>query len=236
VRNYQVGDPRRWINWRLSARHPHALFTNEFEQERIADVGLILDARLRSDVAAAGESLFEYSVQAAAALTETFLADGNRVGLLVYGRVLDWTFPGYGRVQRERILRALASARTGESQIFDNLYYLPTRFFPAHSQLVLVSPLWPDDLPMLLRLRARGYHLLVVRPDPVSLELKALPSLPQVDLAARLVRVERNLLLRRLRQAGIPVVDWQVDRPLDRAIHVSLGPRTRWMPLVAVAP
>jgi len=40
VREYQRGDPLRWINWRTSARHPRALFTNEFEQERIADVGL----------------------------------------------------------------------------------------------------------------------------------------------------------------------------------------------------
>ena len=33
--------------------------------------------------------------------------DRNRVGLLVYGRFLDWTFPGYGKVQRERILLGL---------------------------------------------------------------------------------------------------------------------------------
>ncbi|MCL7455525.1 MAG: DUF58 domain-containing protein [Anaerolineae bacterium] len=30
VREYQAGDPRRWINWRVSARHPRSLFTNEF--------------------------------------------------------------------------------------------------------------------------------------------------------------------------------------------------------------
>ncbi|HES58085.1 MAG TPA: DUF58 domain-containing protein, partial [Firmicutes bacterium] len=80
VREYQAGDPRRWINWRVSARHPRSLFTNEFEQERIADVGLVLDARSRSDVAAGAESLFEYAVQATASLAESFLDDGNRVG------------------------------------------------------------------------------------------------------------------------------------------------------------
>ncbi len=228
VREYQVGDPRRWINWRVSARHPRALFTNEFEQERIADVGLILDARRRSDVRSADDSLFEHAVEATASLADAFLSDGNRVGLLVYGRVLDRTFPGYGKVQRERILRALARAQTGESQIFDRLDYLPTRFFPAQSQLVLVSPLWSDDLPMLVRLRAHGYQLLVVRPDPVPLEVGALEQTPAVELAADIVRVERTLLLRELQRAGIQVVDWQVDRPFDQTVHAALGRVPQW--------
>ncbi|MGC9349389.1 MAG: DUF58 domain-containing protein, partial [Anaerolineae bacterium] len=131
VRAYSPGDPPRWINWRLSARHPHDLFTNEFEQERIADVGLILDARERTNVEVNGESLFEHAVEATAALAGTFLEDGNRVGLLIYGRGVERTFPGYGKFQRQRILRALSQARTGESQVFDSLDYLPTRFFPA---------------------------------------------------------------------------------------------------------
>ena len=228
VREYQVGDPRRWINWRASARHPRALFTNEFEQERIADVGLILDARRRSDVCLAEDSLFEHAVRATASLAERFLSDGNRVGLLVYGRALDWTFPGYGKIQRERILRALARAQTGDSQIFDNLDYLPARFFPARSQLVLVSPLCLDDLPMLVRLRARGYQLLVIRPDPVPMELRLLGPQPAVELAARVVRVERALLQRKLQQAGVQVVDWQVDRPFDQVLHASLGRVPQW--------
>jgi uncharacterized protein (DUF58 family) len=234
VREYRLGDPRRWINWRLSARHPRSLFTNEFEQERIADVGLILDARQRSEVRLAGESLFEYSVQATASLAETFLGDGNRVGLLVYGRFLDWTFPGYGKVQRERILQALARAETGDSLVFDKLDYLPTGFFPAQSQLVLISPLWRADLPMLVSLRARGYQVLVIRPDPVAFESNRLPPDQAVALAARVLRVERRLVRYKLQQAGIRVVDWQVHEPLDQAVHASLGRVPTWFRAVGV--
>jgi uncharacterized protein (DUF58 family) len=234
VREYQMGDPRRWINWRASARHPRSLFTNEFEQERIADVGLILDARRRSDVGFGDDSLFEHAVRATASLADRFLSDGNRVGLLVYGRSLDWTFPGYGKIQRERILRALARAQTGESQVFDKLDYLPTGWFPAQSQLVLVSPLNLDDLPMLIRLRARDYELLVIRPDPLSIELELLEPTPSVTLAARIVAVERTLLKRKLQQAGIQVVDWQVQQAFDQALHASLGRRPQWVRPVAV--
>jgi uncharacterized protein (DUF58 family) len=234
VREYQMGDPRRWINWRASARHPRSLFTNEFEQERIAEVGLILDARRRSDVGSGDDSLFEHAVRATASLADRFLSDGNRVGLLIYGRSLDWTFPGYGKMQRERILRALARAQTGESQIFDRLDYLPTGYFPAQSQLVLISPLSLDDLPMLVRLRARSYEVLVVRPDPLSIELPSLGPRPSVTLAARIVMVERTLLKRKLQQAGIQVVDWRVDQAFDGAIHAALGRRPQWFRAVAV--
>ncbi len=164
-------------------------------------------------------------VYAEASLAETFLSDGNRVGLLIYGTSLEWTFPGYGQVQHEYILRALAGAETGASEVFDSLDYIPTRCFPARSQIVLVSPLCPNDLPVLVRLRARGYQLLVISPDPVTFEARTLAPQQNVALATRIARLERTLLLRRLRQAGIPVIDWQVHTPLDQAVLTSLGPR-----------
>ncbi len=223
IREYQWGDPRRWINWRASARHVPALFTNEFEQERIADVGLILDAREQTNVRVRQGALFEHAVHATASLADAFLNDGNRVGLLVYGWFRDWTVPGYGKIQRERILRALARARTGESMVFGDLDALPTRLFPARSQLVLISPLREDDLPMLVRLRARGYELLVISPDHVAFAADAAGSQRAVVLATRIAHLERTLLLRRIRDAGIRIVDWRVTTPLDQAIRVSLG-------------
>jgi hypothetical protein len=39
-----------------------------------------------------------------------------------------------------------------------------------------------------------------------------------VELAERIIRMERNLLLRRLERAGIQVVGWDVSIPLDQAI------------------
>lgn len=223
VREYQPGDSARWINARASARHPHTLFVNEFEQERAADVGMILDVRQRSDVVTAAGRLLEYGILAAAALADVFLARGNRVGLLMYGGGLDWTFPGYGKVQRERILRALARAEPGESMVFEDLSELPTRLFPARSQLVLISPLVEDDLAVLRRLRARGYRLLVISPDPIAFERAAFRAGRAVELATRIATLERELLLRRLRQAGIQVVNWRVETPFAQVAHAALS-------------
>jgi uncharacterized protein (DUF58 family) len=223
VREYQPGDPLRWINSRASARHLQTLFINEFEQERVADVGLILDARQQSDVHSPEGSLFEYTIQATAALADVFINAGNRVGLFIYGRSLDWTFPGYGKVQRERILRALANAELGSGQVFEKLEHLPARLFPARSQLVLVSPLLPQDTEELTKLRANGYQLLVVSPDPIAFEQKGLKQEREVILAAHLARLERGLLLDKLRQAGIRVMEWPVDTPFQQAAHAALS-------------
>lgn len=218
VRQYQPGDPPNWINWQASARNNSILYSNEYEQERVADVGIILDGRERINTIASQASIFEYSVLAAATLANAFLAQGNRVGLLHYGKYLQWTFPGYGKVQLESILRALSDVTPGQSLVFEYLKYLPTQIFPSKSQIVLISPLKGDDPEILLQIRARGYQLLVISPDPIAFETNQLPPTKQVQLASRILNLERTLLIRKLLRGGIRVVNWDVALPLDHVV------------------
>ena len=229
VREYVRGDPPGWINWNISARHPGNLYSNEFEQERVADVGIVLDSRLLTNTLREGHSLFEYSIQAVAALANAFLVQGNRVGLLLYGHFLHWTFPGYGKLQRERILQTLAHAEAAESLVFSDLGHIPTQLFPTHSQIVLVSPLIPTDFDVLLQLRARGYQVMVISPDPVRFELAYLPKSHQVALAGRIIRMERIMLMNKLRHAGLQVMDWDVAQPFDRVGLAELGRPVAWI-------
>ncbi len=222
LRGYQPGDPRRWINWRASARHEQQIYVNQFEQERLADVGIIVDARQQSNISLPdGSSLFEYSIQAAGSLSGALLDEGNRVGLLVYGYGVERTFPGYGKVQQERILRALGAARTGHNFALESLGYLPTRFFPSGSQIIMVSPLMNTDVPAFMQLRACGYEVLVISPDPVDFEARALGV--DGSPAWRIARVERALLLRKLQRMGIRVLDWQVSRPFEPLVRSTLN-------------
>ena len=223
VRSYAPGDPMRAMNWRANARHPDQLFANDFQQERVADVGIVLDGRERTNVFPGGHSMFEYSVQAAAALGEAFLQQGNRVGLLSYGSYLEWSFPGYGKRQRERLLHALAQAQVGDSTVFAGLDHLSPRMFPVESQIVLISPLIADDLKALVSLRSRGYQVFVLTPDPVAFEARLLPARRDVDLAVRIARLERRLLLRRLQRASIQVLEWDVQQPFDQAVGPALA-------------
>lgn len=228
VREYRSGDSLQRINWRASARHAEALFSNEFVQERVTDVGLILDARERSDIRTPGGTLFEYQITATAALTDTLINDGNRVGLLVYGNFLDWTYPRYGKVQRERIFQALARAQTGDSLVFEKLENLPAQMFPSHSQLILFSPLLDDDVPILIKLRARGYQVMVISPNPIDFQRRSMPIIRETELGARLANIERKLLFNELRQAGIIVLDWDVSVPFGQAMQSALSRLWMW--------
>jgi uncharacterized protein (DUF58 family) len=223
VREYQTGDSPRWINWHVTARHPLGLYSNQFEQERVADVGLILDGRRRSNEFGRS-SIFEHSVLATAALSDALLNAGNRVGLLFYGRHIVWTYPGYGKLQGERILHDLSRLEPGDSEVFSELY-VPRNLFPARSQLVLVSPLISEDYEALVALRTQGYHLLVVSPNPVSFELATMDRTEAMLLAARIARLKRIVLFRRLLGVGIQAVDWDTSQPFEKVAKQYLERR-----------
>lgn len=228
VREYQPGDPQHWINWRASARYSNSIFSNEFEQERVADVGIILDGRRKINELGSGRSIFEHSVLAATSLADGFIAAGNRVGLLVYGKSINWTYPGYGKLQREKILHSLARADLGESEVFSGLV-IPKRLFPAYSQMVLVSPLESEDYERLVRFKSAGYQLIVISPDPVSFEMSFLPVSSTVELAARIIRIEREILLHRLQRAGIQIVNWNTAQPFENVVQAALSRPPAWL-------
>jgi len=223
VRQYQFGDSLRRINWRASERHMNDLFTNEYEQERIADVGIILDARPHCDKLFQGRRMFEYAVHAAASLSKMFLDDGHSISMLIYSAVVTQVFPGYGKVQYERILKTLASADTSYNFSREQLR-IPGRLLPPRGQLVYISPLPPADFETIIRLRNLGYSVLVLSLDPLFFEEHSgidLP-LPETQLAARFARIERKLMLNNLRQAGVLVENWTVDQPF-----LEVGERIR---------
>jgi len=222
VREYQPGDPLRQINWKISARHEAAMYTTIYEQQRIADIGIILDSRMQCDIRSGKQQLFENSVRAAGALAELFLDDGNRVGLLVYGASMSFAFPGMGKIQRERILETLARAQTGFSYALEKLDYIPTRFFPPRSQIILISPLTNDDVPVLGFLRAQGYAVMAISPDPIKFEAGTQPVTSADEIARRCAQVERMYMFNALRRAGIQVVDWDITQPLEPLVRAAV--------------
>lgn len=228
VRPFQPGDSLHWVNHRASARYPDQPYVNEFEQERAVDIGLILDVRRSANLRSDGASLLDTSVGAAAALADAFLTAGNRVGLFLYGGGIDWTLPGYGKVQRERIMQALARARPEEHQVFRSLGFLPTRLFPVRSQLVLVSPLLLSDLDDVVSLRARGYEVLLVTPDAVAFEAEGIPDDVHRALAVRLATLERAQVFHQLREAGVRIFEWSADTPFHVAAVGHLDRTPQW--------
>lgn len=218
-RAYYPGDDVRRINWRAYALRDELVVT-EFEQERIADVNLILDARARAHTQVREFCTFDYATRATASLASHFIDQGNNVGLLLYGDYLNWVFPSVGRGQTERILDALTHARIADKKAFEDLRQIPTRLFPPRSQLILVSPLVDEsDVEILALLRARGYSLMLICPDSLPLEQAVHARTPASELAWRMLRMQRTIFLESLAEFGVQVVDWPLDEPLAIAVQ-----------------
>jgi uncharacterized protein (DUF58 family) len=223
LREYQPGDQMRHLDWRRAARHHGQLFTREFEQEEIADLALILDARQQSDLWSAGERLFDFSRDAAASLSEMVLRGGNRAGMVIVGSVMSVVYPGYGKVQLNRILRALAAARPEAEASRLSLDQAPLRVFSGRAMVAIISPLPVGEWQVFPRVRARGNEGILLSPDPVDFT-SADAADDTERLAVRLARLERRLALRRISQIGIRVVDWPVRSPLSPLLRRALQP------------
>ncbi len=222
-RSYVPGDDVRRINWRAYARHD-SLIVNEYELERLADVSIIVDARLQAHCRLGKDTTFDYSLRAAASLASHFLRVGNIVGLLIYGDMLQWVFPGVGKTQERKIFDSLASAYAAEKEVFEDLRRIPTRLFPAQSQLVFVSPLIDDDdVEVIALLIDRGYSVILVCPHASTWEAEQIGSSPSAQIATRMSSLRRSLFLDSLVRTGTRIVNWDIAEPLAQAIDRDLG-------------
>jgi uncharacterized protein (DUF58 family) len=220
VRQYYAGDPMRLIHWRMAARHPNRFFSKEFEREEMADIGILLDGRASMNLDLADTNLFEYGVQTAAALARAFLRSGNRLSLMILGDRVTQVYPGYGKRHLAGILDKLAACEPGDMVAFDTMQYFPVKQFPPKSVIVLISPLRIRDMKTINRLKADGYQLLVVSPNPLERKV----DMDDTELLAyRAARIEREIMLRRIRRMGVMVVDWQIHKSLENAMHANRG-------------
>ncbi len=223
VREYHPGDPLRSLDWRMTARYPYKFFTKEFEQEEIADIGIILDARQNMEMVVNGDSLFEHSVNAAASLSEMFLHQGHRVSLLVYGKRLSIVFPGYGKTQLHRVMSCLSKAKVElDDRVSTHLDFLPIRVFPSRSTVICISPLASGDKTMYQRLKANGYQAVLISPNPVEFGKPLFRTDRDTKLAVRTVLLERRLNLDAVAQLQIPVINWKVSQPLYPLVRNAL--------------
>ena len=98
-----------------------------------------------------------------------FLHQGHRVSLLVFGETMLNAFPGYGKAQLHRIMGCLSKAKVEtENRTPVSLDFIPIRIFPSRALIIIISSITSADWPLFLRLRAYGYQVLLVSPDPID--------------------------------------------------------------------
>jgi len=215
LREFAPGDRIRRINWRASARRGE-LWVNEFHAERNADVILFLDSFV--DARRADRGTLDEAVRAAATLTERYLLEKDRVGLVNFGGVLNWLRPGTGLVQRYRIVEALLNTEITLSYAWKEIDVLPRGTLPPKALVIALTPLLDDRaIGALLDLRARGFDLVIVEVSP--LPYAETPPGELGELAFRLWKLRREGRRFQYERAGAPVVEWREGESLTSVLE-----------------
>jgi uncharacterized protein (DUF58 family) len=220
VREFVPGDRQRRINWPATTRRG-TLQLNVFNAERAQVTVLLMD--VSTDVGEAGASTADLAVRAATGTAVRYLAARDRVGLISFGRRLDWIAPAVGRRQTQRILDLITS-KSAAGHPLDVVAELPHAALPPGALVIVFSPLLNLRLVEALRgLRERGFATVVVDVLRVPRVGGLTRTKALADLATRIWRMEQDAIRFSLRELGIPVVTWDGQSPLDE----PLAPFTR---------
>ena len=165
VRDYQQGDPLRWIHWPISA-HRDSLYVREFDQDATGDIWILLDCEAEVQLGQGAARTIEQAVLLGASLAARAVRQNRAVGLAGYGRSPQIVYTGHGQGQQWRILRALALLDAdGTTDLRTALHDLG-RIAQRGAAVIAITPSGQSDwLPELVRLAQQG-----VESDIVLLE------------------------------------------------------------------
>ena len=232
VRPFAPGDRLRRIDWRVSLR-TRDLHVASTLSDRDAEVLLLLD--VLGEAGASGgvkgkASVLDTTVRAAAAIAEHYLQRGDRVSLLEYGSSARRLRPATGRRQYLTVLEWLLDVRAdaGDQAPYEHVF--GAHHVSPDALVVVLTPLVdPRSADMLAGLTQSGRYTVAVDTLP---EGATPPARSQwTPLATRLWRMERENVLGRLREHGVPVVTWAGAGSLDLVLRdvsrLASAPRGR---------
>lgn len=223
LREYRQEDDMRDICWPATARR-HQLIARTYQIERSQTVWIVLDAGrlLRAQVQDAHRrfrlSKLDYAVDAALSLAQVASQEGDRVGLLAYGRSLQ-TLIGAGRgpSHLRAILEALAQVHAETAEASHALAARALLRTQSRRSLIIwitdfaETPTTPEVIEYAGQMSGR--HLVVFtgvsQPDLAAMGRSIPASEDEMFRHAAALEVieRRELLLRDLRERGVLAFD-----------------------------
>ncbi len=190
VREYQVGDEIRTIDWNVTARLNHP-FVKVFEEERELTVMLLVDMSgsqyfgsqqaLKRDVAAEVSAILAFSA----------MKNNDKVGAILFaGDVERFIPPRKGRSHALRIVRELLSFEptSTSTNIRGALEYL-NHIQKKRSIVFLISDFMDDGYEAALRIAGKRHDLIgLVLQDPREMDLPPVGLIPLRDAESGDVR------------------------------------------------
>ncbi|MEO5596995.1 MAG: DUF58 domain-containing protein [Novosphingobium sp.] len=230
---YTPGMDRRRIDWKSSARHAH-LYAKEYEAERNNQIVFAFDCGQAMCEPVAGLPRIDRAVSAALATAYVALKGGDRVSLFGFAAKPELATPFVGDARDFHRLQSAAAGLDYHAQEPNFTLALATLAgrLQRRSMIVVFSDFTdPTSAELMLesvtRLVKRHLVLFVTMADAELEGLAAAPPIGMGELSSAvsadaLLR-QRALVIRRLRQIGVEVVEARHDLIGNRLIDAYLA-------------
>jgi uncharacterized protein (DUF58 family) len=233
VREYQPGDEIRSIDWNVTARMGHP-FVKKFVEERQLTVMLLMDASGSSYFGTTGQFKSELAAELCSVLAFSAIKNNDRVGLIIFSdRIEQFIPPRKGLRHVLRVIREVLHHKPQGrgTDIRLALEYL-NRVMRKRAVCFLISDFLGQGFQQQLRVTNKRHDCIAMAiTDPREQELPAAGILRlhdaetgeemYADTTNRVAReafhaASRQLFeerTRRLRQAGVDIINIRTDQP-----------------------
>jgi len=247
VREYEVGDDVRTIDWNVSARIGHP-FVKKFTEERELTVMLLVDGSASERFGTTPTTKLQTVAEISALLAFSAIRNEDRVGLLLYtDRVERYLPPRKGREHTLRVLREVLTLETeGRGTSLRKALEFLRGVVTKRAVVFLLSDFQDDGYERLLRVAARKHDvvaLAVLDPregvlPPVGLVSVEDPETGEIGLidagSARVRRAyaeraerRRELLRQNMRRNGVDLLEIDTGQPYDAPLVRFFHERAR---------
>jgi uncharacterized protein (DUF58 family) len=235
VREYQIGDDVRSIDWNVSARMGHP-FVKKYVEERELTVFLAVDVSGSKEFGTVARTKGELAAEVAALLAFSAIKNNDRVGAILFtGRVERYIPPMKGRKHVLRVIREILSFEPEDrgTSIAAALDYA-SRVLRRHCVLFLISDFLDSGYEKPLKIAARKYDMVAIAvEDPLEEKIPRVGLLELEDaetgerrildtsdralaaLTPRRAAVRREALSKLLAASGVDLVRLSTGRPYD---------------------
>ncbi|MFC2089090.1 DUF58 domain-containing protein, partial [Calditrichota bacterium] len=173
VREYQIGDDIRNIDWNVSARISHP-FVKVFDEERELTVMLIVDVSASGNFGTTSQLKGEVAAELCAVLAFSAIKNNDKVGLMIFSdKIEKFIPPRKGKQHVLRVIREILYYKPEESKTDLNvaLEYL-NRVVKRKSIVFLISDFLTENYEKAIQVANKKHDIIAVDIiDPREVEL-----------------------------------------------------------------
>ncbi|MDK2975617.1 MAG: hypothetical protein PWP06_92 [Candidatus Marinimicrobia bacterium] len=176
VREYQIGDDIRRIDWNVTARFSHP-YIRIMDEERELTVYFTVDISSSTQFGTAEQFKSELAAEVCSVLSFSAIRNGDKVGMISFNdRIEKYIPPRKGKSNAMRVIREIlfGEHRAGKTDINGSLQYL-FRVARKKSVVFIVSDFYDLDFNQSLKPLANKHDVILLHiVDPID---RALPDL-----------------------------------------------------------